>query len=65
MRVLPILAAAAFALAASRGTAHAQATPQGQKSDSQIETAGPYATKFAKPGKRANKKSKKPASTAR
>ena len=54
MRILPILTAAAFVLTASCGVANAQATPQGQKSDSQIEQAA-SAKPAAKPGKRAKK----------
>jgi hypothetical protein len=46
MRLVSLLAAAAFGLVAASGTAHAQATPPQQKSDSQMmESAGKPAQK--------------------
>ena len=39
MRLVALLTAAAFGLSALSGDAFAQATPQGQKSDGQMESA--------------------------
>jgi hypothetical protein len=58
MRLVCLLTAAAFGLAAMAGDAHAQATPQKQMSDGQMESAGKE-KKAAKPSKRAKKTSKK------
>ena len=60
MRLVSLLAAAAFGLVAASGAAHAQATPPQQKSDSQImESAGAPAKKAVKSSKRSKKSSKK------
>ncbi len=64
MRLVALLAAAAFGLVAVSGDAHAQATPTGQKSDGQMESAGGPAKKAVKSGTRAKKSSKKMAITA-
>ena len=59
MRLVALLTAAAFGLSALSGDAFAQATPQGQKSDGQMESAGGPAKKAVKSGKRAKKSAKK------
>ena len=66
MRIVPILTAAAFAFAASCGVANAQATPTGQKSDSQIEQGASTKSKPEKPRKGGTgTKGKKAASDAK
>jgi hypothetical protein len=59
MRLVALLIAAAFGLTAVVGDAHAQATPAGQKSDGQMESAGGPAKKAVKSSKRSKKSSKK------
>ena len=59
MRLVALLTAAAFGLSALSSDAFAQATPQGQKSDGQMESAGGPAKKAVKSGKRSKKSSKK------
>ena len=59
MRLVSLLTTAAFSLVAAGGSAHAQATPPQQKSDSQVmEGAGKESKKPAKSSRKSSKTTK-------